>query len=56
MLKLNTKLENLGEELRGAIKYDFKFDLDSFDFLLTKFKKDTLVIKNINKNLYKKLK
>lgn len=54
--KINKKLENIGEQLRGSIKYDFDFSFDSFDFLITKFRKDQLVIKNINKNLCKKLK
>lgn len=54
--KINEKLENLGEGMRGSIKYDFEFEFDSLDFLLTKVKKDYLVTKNITQNLFKKLK
>lgn len=51
LTKLNTKLELIGEGLRGKIKYDFSYEFDSFEALKTVFEKRLLSVKSLKNKL-----
>lgn len=55
MLEENKILEEIGELLRGNIRYDLEASLDRFEFFKTKNKKDNLFKGKIDKRLQKKI-